>query len=171
MEDRKVVGIMACDPSGVIGAGGGLPWQFESEMQHFLQVISGGVLIMGRKTFESLPQSLKDSHRCVVFSGNSGGRRGENKVVFVSSLEEFELLEVSQQSKLFMIGGAEIAHLFLQNNLIAEFILTIMSREYSGDTKLDLNLLKNWTKEILNSCDDYTVYRYVPILYKIRDKK
>lgn len=166
MEDRRVIGIMACDPSGIIGAEGGLPWQFASEMQHFLKVVSGGILIMGRKTFESLPQSLKDSHRCIVFSRNRGARRSKSSVVFISSLQEFKRLEILQQSKLFMIGGAEIAHLFLQNNLISEFILTIMSKEYLGDTKLDLNLLQDWAKDTLSSCDDYTVYRYVPILYK-----
>lgn len=155
MEGKKVIGVMACDPSGIIGNNGGMPWRSQSELQHFLKTVEGGVLLMGRKTFESLPQSLLSQHKCVVFSRNS--HASHPNVTFISSIEELKLLEMP---KLFMIGGAEIAHLFLKNNLISEFILTIMRENYEGDTKLDLTLLEGWTKEVISTCESYTIYKF-----------
>lgn len=163
MEDKKVIAIMACDPSGVIGNNGAMPWRFESELQNFLKIVKGGVLIMGRKTLDSLPKSLKDKHNCVVFTKNSRASC-ENNITFISSLRELWQLKLPRQSELFMIGGAEIAQLFLRNNLISEFILTITKRKYSGDTRLDLSLLNNWKKEMISFCEDYSIYRYTPII-------
>ena len=47
-------------------------------------------------------------------------------------------------------------------NLITEFILTKINKSYLGDTNLNLAFFENWSKEILNSNDNYTIMRLIP---------
>lgn len=157
MGGKKVIGVMACDPTGVIGKDGDLPWRSKSEMQHFLSVIEDGVLVMGRKSFEPLPLSLRIKNQCIVFSKRSPAAQNDSgNAVYVSSLEEFMSLDIPES---FMIGGSEIAHLFLKNNLISEFILTEMRQNFFGNICLNLKLLEGWTKSILKENEEYVVYK------------
>ena len=58
-KDKKVIAIVATGNSGEIGKDNALLWHIRAELQHFKQVTLGNVLLMGRKTVESLPQPLK----------------------------------------------------------------------------------------------------------------
>jgi dihydrofolate reductase len=70
---------------------------------------------------------------------------------------------LGEDEKIFMIGGAEIAHLFLKHKLISSFILTRIHRLYSGDTYLDLNYFKGWRKTVLKSSPHYTILQLTNI--------
>lgn len=53
---------------------------------------------------------------------------------FVKSLYEFwEVVKLFSDKKIFMVGGAEIATFFLKQNLINEFLLTKINKDYEGD--------------------------------------
>ncbi|WP_395463075.1 dihydrofolate reductase [Wolbachia endosymbiont of Cantharis cryptica] len=154
-----IIGIMAVDPKGVIGINNGLPWHYPSELEHFRQVIDKQVIVMGRKTFETMPQNILKDRIPVVFSRdklNSCFSRGV-KCTIVSSMREF--LSIKSSSKIFMIGGAQIAHLFLEYDLISEFIVTKIHRPYKGDVYFNFTLLDGWHQTILTQTKDYTVCR------------
>ncbi|WP_353284383.1 dihydrofolate reductase [Wolbachia endosymbiont (group A) of Lasioglossum fulvicorne] len=154
-----VIGIMAVDPKGVIGINNGLPWHYPSELDHFRQVTDKQVIVMGRKTFEIIPQNILKDRIPVVFSRNklsSCFSRGI-KCTIISSMQEF--LSIQSSSKVFMIGGAQIAHLFLEYDLISEFIMTEIHRLYKGDVYFNLTLLDGWNKTILTKTKDYTICR------------
>lgn len=70
-----------------------------------------------------------------------------------------EFLSIQSSSKVFMIGGAQIAHLFLEYDLISEFIITEIHRLYKGDVYFNLTLLDEWNKTILTKTKDYTICR------------
>jgi dihydrofolate reductase len=156
----KITGIMACDPNGLIGKDSTLPWYYPEEFAHFRRIVYEQTIIMGVKTIESIPKDILDSCQVVVFS-----RRQQipiPNVTFINSIEAFmELLPqvTSGHRKLFMIGGAEIAHLFLRSNLIAEFLLTRIHKAYEGNVFLDLSLFNGWSKSIMEESRDYTVYK------------
>lgn len=152
----RVIGIMAVDPKGVIGINNGLPWHYPSELDHFRQVTDKQVIVMGRKTFEIMPQNILKDRIPVVFSRNklnSCFNRGVNCTI-ISSMQEF--LSIQSSSKVFMIGGAQIAHLFLEYDLISEFIITEIHRLYKGDVYFNLTLLDGWYKTALAQTKDYT---------------
>ncbi|MBA8758577.1 MULTISPECIES: dihydrofolate reductase [Wolbachia] len=154
-----VIGIMAVDPKGVIGINNGLPWHYPSELDHFRQVTDKQVIVMGRKTFEIVPQNILKDRIPVVFSRNklsSCFNRGI-KCTIISSMQEF--LSIQSSSKVFMIGGAQIAHLFLEYDLISEFIITEIHRLYKGDVYFNLTLLDGWYKTALAQTKDYTICR------------
>jgi dihydrofolate reductase len=159
---KKISGIMACDPSGIIGKDNKLPWHFEAELQHFRDTTKGHTLIMGRKTFESMPARLFQTRLGIVFSRAAFTPPSgmENRVSAVSSLDAFSaLLAPAGQTTAFVVGGAEIAHLFLKNGLVSEFILTKIRKPFAGDAVLDLSLFRGWNDVTLQKTSDYTIHK------------
>ena len=53
----QIVIIAAVAENGVIGRGGAMPWRLKSDMQHFRALTMGKPVVMGRKTWLSLPSS------------------------------------------------------------------------------------------------------------------
>ncbi len=62
----KVVLVAAVGENGIIGRDGQLPWRLKSDLQHFKKVTLNRPVIMGRKTFESLPKPLKNRTNIVL---------------------------------------------------------------------------------------------------------
>jgi dihydrofolate reductase len=155
---RKAIGIMAATNEGVIGKGNALPWNYPEELEHFRSTTHGHTIIMGRKTYEALPEGIFSSRKAIIFSKNPK-ELDAKPGIFVKSLEEyFDVIDsLGEAKKIFMIGGAEIAHLFLKHQLISSFILTRIHRSYSGDTYLDLKYFKGWRETVLKSNSNYTI--------------
>lgn len=152
---------MACDPNGLIGYQNTLPWDYPEELAHFRALTKNQILIMGRKTFDSLPADLPADRYCIVFSKEkkpvSTGR-----VFFVHSIEEiFALPDLPQHTMCYMIGGAEIARIFLTKHLLDEFILTRIHKTYAGDTFLTEVLTLDWPKTLIQQSTDFSIYHYI----------
>ncbi|MCX7343688.1 MAG: dihydrofolate reductase [Proteobacteria bacterium] len=154
----KIIGIMASTPNGIIGKDNALPWSYPEEIEHFRKITDSQVMVMGRKTFESAPNSLLKKTP-IVFSKNKAIRNLKPCTV-VESIDSFlEHILSIQCHKAFMIGGAEIAELFLKNNLISEFILTKIHKNYEGDASMDLSFFDKWQQILLTQTKDYTIYK------------
>ena len=65
-KDVKLTHIVACTTSGIIGSDGKIPWHNTADFKHFKETTMGGVLVMGRKTFESLPGVLRGRVHFVI---------------------------------------------------------------------------------------------------------
>jgi len=112
--------IVACDRNGAIGKDGDLPWKQPTDLQHFKQVTMGSNLIMGRKTWDSLPGMLPGRTHYVL-------SRGEVEGVEVIALDK--ALEMDG----WVIGGGEIYELFLPH--VEELHRTIIdARVFDADT-------------------------------------
>ena len=92
--------IVACDRNGAIGKDGDLPWRQSTDLKHFKEVTMGSNLIMGRKTWDSLPGLLPGRTHYVL-------SRGEVEGVEVITFEQALELEG------WIIGGGQIYELFL----------------------------------------------------------
>ena len=92
--------IVACDRNGAIGKDGDLPWRQSTDLQHFKQVTMGSNLIMGRKTWDSLPGMLPGRTHYVLSRG------------IVSGVEVIDY-DRALQMEGWVIGGGEIYKLFL----------------------------------------------------------
>lgn len=161
--NRKLIGIMACTNSGVIGLDGKVPWKYEKEFKHFQEVTEREAVIMGRKTFDEMRElSLLKTRNNIVFTRNLSLKKHYQaiNIRFVNSLEEFKKIIAPEISKAYMIGGQEIAKLFLKNDMLSEFLLTKIHKEYKGDSYFPLSQLADWQSEIISSCTDYTIHKY-----------
>lgn len=96
--------VFAADENGAIGKDGDLPWRQSSDLQYFKQLTLDKTIVMGRKTWESLPGKLP-RRRHLIMSRN-----------IISGVEQTtmnEVLELAKNEEIFIIGGGEIYQLFL----------------------------------------------------------
>lgn len=158
---RRISGIMAVTEEGVVGRYNKLPWDYPEELRHFRETVSGNIIIMGRKSYETVPRRLCKDENTIVLSRKHDLLLEHAKVV--NSLEEcLEYIDrLDQKKRVYVIGGAEIADLFLKNNLLSYFILTIINKPYLGDTYLNLSHFNNWDRSVLKSCPDYVIFELI----------
>ncbi|WP_100934392.1 dihydrofolate reductase [Candidatus Chlamydia corallus] len=152
----QVSGIVACDPRGVIGLEGKLPWHYPEDLQFFSETIQEFPIVMGKKTWRTLPGKYFINRQVIVFSHEK--QKATEGVSWVSSLEEFMLLDLP--SLTFLIGGGEIYSLFLENQIVQNFFVSHIKKKYDGDTFFPLSLLETWTKTVLKNTQDITTCYY-----------
>lgn len=119
---------------GVIGRAGSMPWHVPEDMKHFAATTSGHPVIMGRRTWESIPERFRPfTRRTNIVVTRQPGWEADGAVV-VHSLEE--ALEVAAGSEgaeqVWVIGGGEV---FAQAMPLADVaVVTILDLDVEGDT-------------------------------------
>jgi dihydrofolate reductase len=121
--------VVARARNGVIGRDGALPWRLPADLKRFKEVTMGTPMIMGRRTFESLP-GLLPGRRHIVMTRDPDWR-AEGAVV-ARSIEE--ALAAAAADYVSVIGGADIFALF--EPLAHAVELTAIDADYLGDTVL-----------------------------------
>jgi len=126
---REVVLVLARAANGVIGVDGRLPWHIPADFKHFKALTMGKPMIMGRKTFESLPGVLPGRRHIVLTRDGDWQAEGAEVAHDVE-----HALALAGQGDVAVIGGAEIYRLFMP---IADRIeLTEVHADYNGDTTM-----------------------------------
>jgi dihydrofolate reductase len=122
---KPFTAIAAMSLNRVIGNGNQIPWHLPEDFKWFKAVTSGNVIVMGRKTFESIGKPLPN-RETIVLSRSALSFPG---VKTISSLNELPSLAGDKQ--VFICGGAQIYEQTLP--LCSELFLTLVKREVSGD--------------------------------------
>ncbi|MDR3339825.1 MAG: dihydrofolate reductase [Candidatus Symbiothrix sp.] len=97
--------IVAIAKNSEIGEGNKLLCRLPADLKHFKEITSGHAVIMGRKTFESLPKGPLPDRRNIIISRNKD-LKIEGAEVY-SSLD-YALLKLIDENEVFIIGGAQI---------------------------------------------------------------
>lgn len=95
--------IVAVSQDGVIGRNGDLPWRLSGDLQWFKKITMGHTILMGRKTWDSLPKALPGRENWVL---SRRDQRSEGMRLFTSLKDVAEHLP--DQQTLFVIGGGEV---------------------------------------------------------------
>lgn len=136
--------IAAMAANRVIGIDNRLPWRLPEDLQHFKRLTLGHHVIMGRKTWESLPGKLPGRPHVVITRDT--GYRAEGALV-VHSLEE-AVAAAGDDSEIFFIGGE---NLYRQALALADRIyLTEIQRDFEGDARFpefDLGVWRETSRE------------------------
>lgn len=90
--------------NGIIGRDNGLPWRLPDDLRRFRALTLGKTVVMGRKTYESLPGSLPGRHSVVVSRDQAFAAPHDIEVA--RSLEE--ALARARSTEIFIIGGASL---------------------------------------------------------------
>ena len=130
MNRPEIVLIVARADNGVIGADGHLPWHVPADLRRFKQLTTGAPMIMGRKTFESLPGLLSGRRHIVLTRDRNWVEDGAE---VVHSVED--ALALANAPHVSVVGGAEIYRLFLPRADRIELTEVHLSPE--GDTVLE----------------------------------
>ena len=100
--------ILAQDENGGIGINGKLPWHISEDLKNFKSITNNSIIIMGRKTWDSLPFKPLPNRRNIVFSKNVQC----NTETFSNFDDCLNQLNSENIEKVFIIGGRSIYKLF-----------------------------------------------------------
>lgn len=152
--------IIAClDSKKGVAKNGDMPWYIKSEFQHFKKTTMGFPIIMGRKTFDSLPIILPGRHHIVLSHTTFAS---EENISYVKSLAEalYQGKKIaSTKEDIFIIGGVNIWQQALKHNVVDECILSILHDNYSCD-RFFPDLDKDWSLEDLESFEEFDVHYF-----------
>ena len=101
--------ILARADNGVIGRDGKLPWHIPADLRRFKMLTQGSPMIMGRKTFDSLP-GLLPGRRHIVLTRDPDWQEDGAEVAYGID----EAIRMANAPHISVIGGAEIYRMFLQ---------------------------------------------------------
>lgn len=106
--------IVAMNRDGLIGLDGGLPWSHRPEdMKNFLRITRGNIIVMGRKTYESISKPLLDRENFVITSDPMSIKQTDGLTALTDPkyfIEGYNLVkrEYSEDIGIFIIGGMQI---------------------------------------------------------------
>jgi dihydrofolate reductase len=129
MNHPEITLIMARAANGVIGANGKMPWHLPADLRRFKQLTMGRPMIMGRKTFDSLPAILEGRRHIVLTRDPDWQEEGAEPVASID-----EALRLANAPHVMVIGGAEIYAMFLP--LADRIELTEVALEPAGDASI-----------------------------------
>jgi dihydrofolate reductase len=121
---------VARSDNNIIGRDGGLPWHLPEDLKHFKKLTMGKPMVMGRKTFASLP-GLLPGRRHIVLTRDTGWT-SEGAEVAHDAEQAIQL--AGDVPELAVIGGAEIFALFMPRAKRIE--LTEVHRTIEGDVRM-----------------------------------
>lgn len=120
--------IVAVAENGVIGGDNSLLWHISDDLKRFKAITTGHKIIMGRKTFDSLPFKPLPNRENIIITRNTGYTYPGCQVC--NSVDEV-IEKLDQHSENFVIGGEEIYKQFI--NLANKVYLTKVHKTYEGD--------------------------------------
>ena len=159
MNHPEISLIVGRTDNGTIGDRGSRPWHIPADLRRFKQITMGAPMIMGRKTFDSLP-GLLSGRRHIVLTRDTAW--AEDGAEVVHSIEA--ALKVATAPHVWVIGGAEIYALFLP---IADRIeLTEVHMDAAGDAAIlpfDEKCWQETAREAHKGEDDRPAYDWVTL--------
>ena len=136
--------ICAIARNNVIGNNNSMIWHIPSDLKRFKSITSGSTIIMGRKTFESLPGVLPKRKHIVITRDKNYTVDNESDEVLHSVDEVLKKFENSSE-EVYIIGGGQIYKEFLPHAV--KLHLTILEKDFEGDTKFPEINKDEWITE------------------------
>jgi dihydrofolate reductase len=138
----EIVLVVAVADNGVIGKDGAIPWHISEDLKRFKALTTGHTVVMGRKTWDSLPRKPLPGRINVVVTRQTDWQA--DGAVAATSLEQ---ALVNASGTVMVIGGAEIYEHTLP--LAARIELTEIHNDFDGDARFvfDRSVWRESTRE------------------------
>lgn len=167
----KLTGVVAIDRNGCMGKGGKIPWHYKEDFQYFKALTTDTTIVMGRKTWDSLPKKPLPNRRNVILTKNWTGAldpllyKFPDKNIFFSNIESLDGLLRGLKEPHYVIGGAQVFQVLWP--YITEFRVTMVKDVVeNGDTFIpkqffsEFRIEENTTMALSENC---SVSKYVRI--------
>ena len=157
----NLVIIAAIGKNNELGKDNKLIWHLPGDLKFFKEKTIGKNIVMGRKTFESLPKMLPNRHHIVISTGNIDN----SEVEVYHSIEDF-LKDYSYSGETYVIGGASIYNSLI--DYVDMMYLTEIDKEcLEADSYFPDFDREGWRSEVIgNNTENGISYKHV--LYKRR---
>jgi len=158
--------IVAVAKNNVIGKDNKLIWHLPEDLKRFKNITTGKVIIMGRKTFESLGRVLPNRKHVILCNDMEMNIENEN-VEILDSIEKLDKY-IKSEEECFVIGGATIYKLLMP--YVEKLYITEINQEFEGDVyfpEIDKNTWKEISREQgLKNEENPFDYEYVTYVRK-----
>ncbi|HEV8542964.1 MAG TPA: dihydrofolate reductase [Verrucomicrobiae bacterium] len=145
--------IVAMSLNRVIGRENKLPWHIPEDLRWFKKLTTGNVIIMGRKTWESIGKPLPNRETIVL-------TRSDLRIPNVRTIRSLSEIDPARDARdYFVIGGAEVFKTALQ--LCSDIYLTLVKREIEGDVFLPPFEEQFDLAETLQDNPEFSIRHYV----------
>jgi dihydrofolate reductase len=140
----KTTIVVAVARNGVIGRDGGLPWRISSDMKHFKAATMGKPVMMGRKTWDSLPRKPLPGRQNLILTRDASFAAGDAWVytdLGAMLAAGRAMAQAAGVDEVCVIGGAQLFNAVLPQ--ADRIVLSEVDLEPQGESRLDLDL-SNW---------------------------
>lgn len=132
----KISIIAAIGKNRELGKDNKLIWHIRKDLERFRELTKGHPIIMGRKTWESLPiRPLSNRYNIVITRDTKYSIQNIKNVVIARSLEEaITAGKKVEKSELFIIGGGQIYEQAIEKGSVDKLYLTVIDSSFEADT-------------------------------------
>ncbi len=160
--------IVAVSENGVIGRNGDLPWHLSADLKRFKRITMGHVMLMGRKTWESIGRPLP-GRASIVISRQADYSTGFAEVGVAENLDQALAQAHSSpadSSEVFVIGGAQLYELTFPR--ADQLLLTRVHATVDGDVKFPEVDWNRWqlVEETPHEADEKNEYAHTYQVYQ-----
>lgn len=132
--------IVAIDKKGAIGKGNNLLYFIKDDLKNFKNLTTENIVVMGRKTWESLPIKPLPNRENVILTTSDNNFEG---AITLNSLEELKNYIRNKDKDIFIMGGASIYNQIIDNNMAEEAHITFVNDICKdADTYINIDKLK-----------------------------
>lgn len=163
----QLTAIVAYDSKRGIGKDGNIPWNIPGDMKHFKSTTMGNIVIMGRKTWDSLPKKPLEGRINIVISSKQSSIPKAivtpdpvSALILARQIAKYNILDI------FVIGGQSIYEAYKDE--FTQIIATEINGDYDVDTFFPL-IPGNWNKDncksrgVENKSDSFQYSQYTKI--------
>jgi dihydrofolate reductase len=155
--------IVAFNQHNVIGKDNTIPWYIPEDLKRFKQITNGHILVMGRKTFDSLPNGPLTNRIHIVITNQSELYNKNSEYVYYINYEtSFSLIKNLQektQKEVFVIGGSTVYKQYFE--YCTKFYITYVNNKIEGSVYFPYNIdyFQNSYEQIGHqSCETHEYY-------------
>jgi len=167
--------VVAHDKNRWIGKDNKIPWKIAEDMAFFKTLTSGHVCVMGKNTWESLPNKFRPlPNRKNVVVSSSYKNNPDLLLKSIYNLDAFDdvwnvqtpkdAIEISKinwpDKEIFIIGGSEIYKYFIENDFLDRMFITEVNLDVEGDTKFPNFDESKWDVQQIRCLDQISVFKY-----------
>ena len=160
----KISIIAAVADNLAIGKSNNLPWNLPADLKHFKELTTGHAIVMGIRTFDSLPKGPLPNRKNIVLT--SVMSEGVNEGYFEADSLEDALFLCEHEEKVFIIGGATVYRQCIDK--VNYMYITWIHKDFSADTyfpKIDMNVWQEVKHEDYEA-DEKNLFAYTFSEYK-----
>lgn len=145
-----------------LGKDNQLIWRIKEDLKFFKDTTMGHPIVMGRKTFESLPRVLPGRKNIVI----STSEINNNEIEVYKNIRSFLVKYASLQDEIFVIGGASLYEQFI--DMANTMYLTLIDKEEkSADVYFPKFNIEDWNKQVLSFNKENDIrYKHVKYIRK-----
>ena len=159
----EIIMIVAMADNGVIGDNGKLPWHLPADLKYFKAQTAGCPMIMGRKTFDSLPGLLPGRRHIILTRDPHWYAHGAEKAGNIA-----DAINLAEAPKIFIIGGAQIYKIF--ETYADKILLTQVHINAHGNIMLeefDTSIWQETERVYHEAIESYPAHSFITLMRRI----